>query len=200
MTDDKAACEQAIHGLHPSNSKDRYFNNLSDLFTRLSTEKVDLVVLCNVLHEIRPTDWVKVLGHSGIAGLLVDDGFLNVVEDTSLPHGEKAFHEGFLLLDEAGIENLLGTRSKGRFSTEWHREGKYAKRLVLHQIPRDLLTGVSMDSVRAAVEYTYHDALRRIDELRKNPPTYSAGQMHARYTHQFANAALLLREWGTLKP
>ncbi len=94
-----------MHGLvaQPSES---HFASLSELAKECEFAPIDVVVMCNVLHEIDPSDWVKTLSID-VPPILLEDGYLLIAEDTLLPHGELAHRKGFLVLDDVGVRKLF---------------------------------------------------------------------------------------------
>jgi SAM-dependent methyltransferase len=87
---DKAVCQEAIANAYGTADK-RYFNSLDDLLSVCDRETFQVVVMCNVLHEINPKDWLKIFTKGGsISDLISNDGFLLLVEDHQMTIGEKA--------------------------------------------------------------------------------------------------------------
>ena len=84
--------------------KARVVDKLGSL--RVAGSQVDLVVLCNVLHEIPPEDWLRVL--TSIREVLVDDGKLVIIEDQEPSVGELPHNRGFLLLSVDEVAQLFG--------------------------------------------------------------------------------------------
>ena len=196
--DDKDTCLESIQHLHPDDSQ-RHFNQYSHLFEVLQPEPVDVVVLCNVLHEVPPQDWILLLGEEGISGVLEKNGVLLLVEDMEIPHGELAHPGGFLLLDRPALGKLLGNLSCSEFQTFYHPNQKYMNRLVAHTIPQPLLKCITTETVVDSVKWCCDQACRKITELRARPDaSYQQGRVLALQLQQFANAALYLRSQGVV--
>ena len=67
---------------------------------------IDIAILCNVLHEVEPTDWCALF--TNIARLLGEEGVLLIVEDTLLPTGEHPNETGFIVIDRDSAMLIFG--------------------------------------------------------------------------------------------
>ena len=65
-----------------------------------------LVVLCNVLHEIPPTDWLNMF--SALKDVLLPEGRFVIIEDQEPSVGELPHDKGFLLLNKDELTQLFG--------------------------------------------------------------------------------------------
>ncbi len=72
-------------------------------------KKFDIILLCNVLHEIEPWNWKDEL--TFIKQKLKKDGTLVFIEDLELPVGEYIGECGFLLLDGGMAQSLFGKQN-----------------------------------------------------------------------------------------
>ena len=107
----RAPCRDAITRVY-GNAEDRWFNDRNKLFGRHPHGSFDAVVMCNVLHEIDPRDWLDLFGSEGvICRALGDSGSLIVVEDYVMPKGEYAHPYGFIVLDTEALLVLFGARN-----------------------------------------------------------------------------------------
>ncbi|MCP4120650.1 MAG: AAA family ATPase, partial [Bacteroidetes bacterium] len=101
--EDKNDCCAVLRKVY-SNYDQRYFNDFSDLLSIYDKESFDVVIMCNVLHEIDPNEWALLFGPEGdIPNLLNDNGILLLVEDQVMPIGEKAYQKGFIVLNTADL-------------------------------------------------------------------------------------------------
>jgi energy-coupling factor transporter ATP-binding protein EcfA2 len=125
--------------------------------TSTSTEVLqagfDVVVLCNVLHEINPVLWSQILPQ--LAELLADEGILLIVEDQVLPEGEFAHEFGFLVMGPDELRVLIGA-SETELLVERPEPGDYADRLYAARISRRAALRVSALTTAEAT-----DALRK---------------------------------------
>lgn len=154
----------------------------------------DVVLLCNVLHEIPVSEWLNLFAPEGaIFKLLKDDGFLLLVEDMNIPVGEKAHQRGFLVLDTAQLRTLFCvTDADSRFSYDAKREG----RLKAHLIPKECVARISAPSRKDAIKEIIYLAKQRILALREAESDYPNGRLHGFWVQQLANAQLALDGMG----
>src|SRR5690606_22969500 len=104
---DKEHCESALVKAYGSCEK-KYFNDFNNLLSVYDKGSFDVVIMCNVLHEIDPKDWLKLFQNEGvISSLLSENGILLLVEDHQIPIGEKAYQKGFLVLDTPQLKDLF---------------------------------------------------------------------------------------------
>ncbi|WP_375758413.1 AAA family ATPase [Corallococcus exercitus] len=175
-------------------SAERYFSQYAELEAQLDTGSVDVAILCNVLHEITPSQWPSLLGpDSALARRLRPDGFLLIVEDIHIPVGEKAHRHGFLLLDTSPLKGLFAWRESDasiQFAAE--REG----RLKAWLVPASLLQRVSSATRTEALRRLQRQARDELQKLREETTSYRNGQLHGLWTQLFANASLALEEFG----
>ncbi|MDI1279638.1 class I SAM-dependent methyltransferase [Methylobacter sp.] len=109
--DDK---ENSLAVIEPIFGKEttRHFLANEDFFSSKDDASLDIVVMCNVLHEIAPNDWLKLFNEFSLIGRsLKDSGCLLIVEDQRIPTGEKAHKFGFLILDTAHLRTLFAVKS-----------------------------------------------------------------------------------------
>jgi len=160
-----------------------------DSLSMIDANSVDVVVMCNVLHEIPPEEWKKVFGANGhVTRVLKPRGKLLILEDMEIPHGELAHRFGFLLLDQPHIYKLMNCveGDSEKIMTVAARDG----RLKAHVVPAALLSKTTTDSTKAALELLKTTALESIRQIRKADPSSRNGRMHALWTQLLANADL----------
>lgn len=147
----------------------------------------DIVVLCNVLHEINPLDWPSVFRK--IDHLLRDDGVVIIMEDLLPPIGELPHAGGHLLLDLHGLKTLASAH-QGIKLLAAEREG----RLIAVEIPKDAISGITDDSRKQAIQYVYNRSREEAERLRSDSSdrTVESGRKHAHFMVQLANATLIL--------
>jgi hypothetical protein len=149
--------------------------------------------MCNVLHEIEPKDWLKLFQKDGLlTRLLSDNGILLLVEDHQIPFGEKAYQNGFLVLDTPQIKDLFKiTEIDNEFTFSDMKDG----RLKAHKIPKKCLIRIDETSRLDAITSLSTLARERILEIREKEKNYINGKLHGFWTQQFANAQLNLSEF-----
>ncbi len=171
-------------------SVNRFFFNSSDVINTFGGNSFDLILLCNVLHEIDPHSWLEYFGPKGFfTRILSKDGSLIIVEDYSMPFGERAFQNGFLVLDTEQILELFKIKNiseSGFRINDYKNDG----RLKAHVIPYSSVVRVDRDSRHSAIVNLKSYALSKIKDLRGPDGDYVQGRKLAFWTQQFANASL----------
>ncbi|MCA8256269.1 AAA family ATPase [Burkholderia sp. AU31624] len=193
--DDRAACEQVIRSHFPDGVR-RYFNSRDDFFSHKDNGSISVVVMCNVLHEIPPHEWLDLFSSEKlIYRSLKDDGYLLLVEDQRIPVGEKAHQFGFVVLDTSHLKTLFDVKAAdidaGSFIVD---DARNDGRLKGHLIAKGLLSRVTPDTRRNAIKQLNDTAKDNIKSLRTGAPSYANGQLHGFWTQQFANSSLYLSE------
>lgn len=191
--DDRDTCQRVIRAHFPDRQT-RYFNSCDDFFSHKDEESIDVVVMCNVLHEISPHEWLSLFSAQSLIGrALKEDGYLLLVEDQRIPVGEKAHKYGFIVLDTSHLRTLFSVKTDdataGRFSYDDKRNDG---RLKAHWISKSLLSRMSRESVANAIGQLKETAKQNIKRLRGEDPSYANGQLHGFWTQQFANTSLFL--------
>jgi predicted ATPase len=192
----KEDCQNAIVRVY-GDSKNRYFNDLEDLFSKHDKGTYDVVIMCNVLHEIDPLEWLKLFGIGGeITSTLSGKGILLLVEDYQMPTGEKAYQKGFLVLDTLQLKELFKISAKDEgFSSE---DMKGNGRIKAHFIPKTYLERIDATSRLETIKSISKKAKVKIREIRDNKETnYQNGKLHGFWTQQLANAELGIEELAT---
>jgi hypothetical protein len=192
---DKAYCEAALMKAYGDSQK-RYYNDFDVLFTDYHKESFDIVIMCNVLHEIDPKDWIKLFKSNGtISNCLKKNGTLLLVEDHQIPTGEKAYQKGFLVLDTPQLKDLFQITEDDKDFAFSDQKGD--GRLKAHRIPKRLLCKINEISRIKAIKAIAETAKERILEIRSKEKNYQNGKVHGFWVQQFANAQLNLEEFTT---
>lgn len=162
-------------------------NNYTSDINSVSNDSIDLVLLCNVLHEIHPRDWERVF--ENIRRVLKSKGFLLIMEDRYLPKGEDAHEFGYLIL---GLSQLKELFSNAKLLQLMARDEKYADRLVLCAIRKEDVS-VRRYTIRYALESlnkeVYSDLKKIRDSKDKN---LASGRQYANLTQLFINSKMAL--------
>lgn len=192
---DKEHCESALIKAYGSCDK-KYFNDFNNLLSVYDKGSFDVVIMCNVLHEIDPKDWLKLFQNEGIiSSLLSDKGMLLLVEDHQIPIGEKAYQKGFLVLDTPQLKDLFKISEKETEFTFTDKKGD--GRLKAHQIPKRCLIQIDEASRLNAIKSMSATSREKILDIREKEKSYQNGKLHGFWTQQFANAQLTLAELTT---
>lgn len=190
----KSECEQQI-GCVFQTANGRWFNSEDGLFSAREKKSFDVVILCNVLHEIPPDEWLHLFGTSGlIQRSLSDKGYLLIVEDLRIPVGELPNHRGYFLLDTAHLRTLfdisdVDIQAKHFVSQDARQDG----RLKAHLISSQLLQRVTAETRKHAIEELGDTAKREMKKVRAEvPASFDAGQRYGLWSQQLANCVLYL--------
>jgi len=189
---DKPACMQTIAAVFPD-ADARWFQNRNALASVHQDASFDFVVMCNVLHEIDPKEWLDLFSPNSIVRrCLKPEGKLLIVEDYQMPLGEYTHHYGFIVLDTAALKALFDCQ-QGDISVRQFDEERYKGRIRGHLINKDALARVTVSSRKSAIELAKETAREEISKLRGSAKhTYKSGQAHAYWVQQFANTMLAL--------
>ncbi len=191
----KEQCEGAIAKVY-EDTTNRYFDNIESLLSVYDKKSFNVVIMCNVLHEIDPKDWLKLFGKDGkVSNLLADNGILLLVEDQRIPTGEKAYQKGFLVMDTPHLKDLFKiTEKDAGFTID---DARSDGRLKAHQIPKKCLTRISEKTRLAAIKALAVTAREQILAIRGKDKNYKNGKLHGFWTQQFANAQLNIAEFSS---
>jgi len=157
---------------------------------QLEGAHVDLVVMCNVLHEIDPEHWLSTFKECKDA--LRDGGSLIVIEDQLPAIGELPHHKGFIVLDHIEMEALFGG-AKSVSECRVYVPEVYRGRISVIQVPRDALSAASNETKDSALAMVQKRARREIENLRRKANaggTQRSGRLHALYAMLWMNAEL----------
>lgn len=189
---DKEYCKNSISRAY-GDSANRYFNSMDNLLSVYDKESFNIVIMCNVLHEIEPKDWLKLFSNEGsITKLLSENGCLLLVEDHQLSIGEKAYQKGFLVLDTPQLKDLFKITEKDNGFSFVDARGD--GRLKAHQIPTECLKRIDENSRLEALRAISKTAQDKIIAIRESEKNYKNGKIHGFWVQQFANAQLNLSE------
>jgi ABC-type cobalamin/Fe3+-siderophores transport system ATPase subunit/SAM-dependent methyltransferase len=196
-----AACKREIESVYGiDNIEKRFFTDVSKVIELWG--HVDIAIMCNVLHEIPPEDWLKEIGpESRLMELIHSDGFLLIVEDQRIPVGENAHDYGFLVLNTLQFQKLFGfscdesESSYKKYDADQGGDGK-AGRLLAHRFAKNLVMQFNTTRQKDAITDLYKTAAQEMTTLRRQAkqkkPSFQDGQLHAFWMTQYANAALWL--------
>ena len=175
------------------NPDDRYFNTFDALRLKWDEKSFDLILMCNVLHEIPHNNWISLFTH--LQKLLKEDGQLLLIEDCKIPVGEKPHQKGFLVLNSIHLKDLFNIpASESSFVANDARPDTEPGRLMAHLIPAKYLNKITTASMKKAFEDLRETAMKNIQDIRNKECSYKNGLTHAFWVQQLANATLCLSE------
>ena len=191
---DRDECLSVINLIYHDYEK-RYFNSLAELFGIYDRESFDIVIMCNVLHEIDPKDWLRLFFEKGeIPSLLSENGLLLLVEDHEMLIGEKAYQKGFLVLNTQEIKELFQIKEA---DTDFgFSDARGDGRLKAHRISKRYLSRITPETRMSALSVLKNTALEKIQETRAADVNYKNGKRHGFWVQQYANSSLALSELG----
>jgi predicted ATPase len=190
---DKEVCEKLLEKVYGS-SENKYFNDYKNLLSEHDKASFDIMIMSNVLHEIEPKDWLTLFSENGhITSLLSENGILILVEDTQVPVGEKAYQNGFIVLDTPELKELFNMKQDEFVFNDARNDG----RLKCHVIPKECLARINEESRKSALKSLKKTAEDEIIKYRKAEKNYKNGRLHGYYVQQLANTTLALSELTT---
>ena len=201
--DEADHCQKRCEDLYETDEKRRAFKSLDAVREARGEKFADIAIVCNVLHEVRPDEWLDEFGAgSALARLVKDDGHILFVEDYAIPVGERAHEHGFLLLDEPELRLLFDITEDdialGRFNRNDHSNPAYRGRLIAHAISARCLARLSWKTRWRAIRSLHDRSLNRLQKLleeKHDLKTANAlGRESALVTQLIANSALWLRD------
>lgn len=188
---DKNLCVNAIEQIY-GDAKKRCYNSITDLKNEHNDGSFDLIVMCNVLHEIEPQEWIKLFQKNGeLSSLLNCSGYLLLVEDTLLPIGEFPNKTGYVVLDTEDIKRLFNYKSQ----TSLIYTSSINKRLKAHLIEKKQLVKITPTSKKNCLIGIKNRAEREIKRIRNTGSNgVKDGRLYAFWTMQYVSVSFLLDE------
>ena len=146
----------------------------------------DCVLLCNVLHEISPMDWITSL--ENIKRILKNDGYLLIIEDKFLPKGESAHQFGYLILGTEETKILLNTDDVLELQLQ---EEDYRERILFNVYKKEDINP-DINSVVNSIKKLKETSFHNLKLLRKSEKDINHGRRYANETQLYINAQLVL--------
>ena len=190
---DKDECVSILGKIY-KNPEKRYFNDFNSLFSIYERESFDIIIMCNVLHEIDPNEWLTMFSKDEdiIPSLLTENGILLIVEDQEMPVGEKAYQKGFIVLDTQELKELF--KIKDVDSDFGFSDAREDGRLKAHRIKKEYLMRITPESRIKCLRILKKKSLDEILKIRGNVVNYRNGRKHGYWIQQLANSTLCLNE------
>lgn len=176
----RAECLASIARLHRDNPASRYLTDLAEV---QGANRVDVVVMCNVLHEIPPANWLQ--HFERCASALKEEGVLILMEDIEPSIGEMPHSGGLIILTVDEARALFGGDDAVRSLEE-------GPRLSAIEVPRRCLSLASTETLVAALERVRGRTMAGIQALREDvtDPDPRRGRRHALLAVMHANAGI----------
>ncbi len=164
---------EALEGLN-------FVNEIYTDYADIPSNNFDVILMCNVLHEIHPKYWEEAF--STINKALKENGKLIILEDKFLPKGENAHEFGFLILAEKELEALLQT-NKLEFIIP--KEERYKDRILCCCIPKNEIKA-SQSTIIKALEILQQNSLNNLQLAKKE----ENGRKYGLFSQLFVNSML----------
>ncbi|MBR3074072.1 AAA family ATPase [Fibrobacter sp.] len=194
--ENKECCIGNIKKFHNEDAELRYYSEISSL----DKNSFDIVLMCNVLHEIDCKYWKSIF--EDISKILKKDGFLLFVEDNIIPIGELPNRIGFLVLNTLQLNELFQTKILLDDIRDYHdydMSNRYKKgRLMAHLISANVLKNVTETSIKNAIKSLKEMSKVKLYECRdhaiseSDDSTCKDGLEYGFWLNQYANASLCL--------
>lgn len=164
-------------------------NNVYKSYKELPDDCFDVVVLCNVLHEINIDEWVPTI--NGIIRSIKSNGFLIIIEAKTLSKGEKIGTVGYILLSNEEIKELFNSDTPSDVKLN-NSENK----ITCTVISKKDLKPLKLKNVIDCLTLLENNTLNKLEQLRKtalNNDSLLFGRQAAFLSQQHINAKLGLR-------
>jgi ABC-type multidrug transport system ATPase subunit len=187
--EDIEKCQSAITRMYGTSQQHRYFTDKAVLLAHCTKDSFDMIILCNVFHEIEHRHWLsEIFATNGIIRtLLKPNGHLLIVEDQLLSIGEKAYQHGFLVFDEPQFRKLFALKEEESYFVH---DAKGNGQLKAHFISKHYLERVSIETQRESIGNLKVKAEEEIKKLREEKGThYRKGKLYAFWMQQYVNAS-----------
>ncbi|WNG20171.1 AAA family ATPase [Cystobacter fuscus] len=189
--DEAQECLQHIRQLEQPGAPEQYLVDSLYKLTGPGSAPMDIVVMCNVLHEVPVEDWQRCF--NDISDVLAKDGRLVILEDQLPNVGELPHENGYVILDELALQELFRSQEA---VCPLHTEAN--ARLTAFAITRSALKKVTPKSIGKALGKVLkraHAEIRQIRAVEMSQRTYQLGRRHAHFTLLYANAQLALERY-----
>jgi len=176
----------------PDKSNYELLNNVPNILKTYSkTDEIevnsfDCVLLCNVLHEINPNDWIKVF--ESIKRVLKDDGYLLIIEDKFLPKGENAHQFGYLILGAEETQILLNASD---FLELKLQDDRFNQRILFNAFSKNEINPTN-DSIINSLQKLKENSFNNIKTIKKEEKNIDQGRRYANQTQLYINAQLAI--------
>ncbi|MFN8251384.1 MAG: AAA family ATPase [Ferruginibacter sp.] len=161
-------------------------NSIYSNISEIPKNDFDCVILCNVLHEISPNDWLTVL--NTIKECLKKDGFLLIIEDRFLPKGETAHEFGYIILNAEETTTLMMSENAIELKLQ---EVEYKDRIVFTAFPKNSINP-SNESIKEAIRKLKSNSFNNIKNLKKQEININQGRRLANETQLYINSQMYL--------
>lgn len=188
---ERRECLERIRQLAQPEPVESYLVDRIDRLSVPGVEPIDLVVMCNVLHEIPVRQWLECFSH--VQEVLAEDGYLVILEDQLPSVGELPHANGYVILDDIALMELFASKEAVQ-----HRSIEKDGRLTAFGIPKRFLRNASAATIQKTLEKVRRkakDELRNLRAAGSGEHSFQHGRRHAHYALLLTNAQLALEEY-----
>lgn len=167
------------------------FSIINNILTKLNEieHNYNLILLSNVLHEIRPKEIVKTINK--IKSHLKNDGAIVIIEDLVLRKGEMPNKNGYLVFNPDELIHLFSLSQEPVLIESKHE--KYKKRLMCAVIAKENIGHIDKYCLQKALNKLKERSYNTLIELREGQSA-EIGRNYAFYLNQFLNAEISLND------
>lgn len=193
IKEDEILSNQIIYSaFEPDKSNYELLNNVPKIKTTYSNIKdipektFDCVLLCNVLHEINPMEWLE--SFDVIKKILKDDGYLLIIEDKFLPKGENAHPFGYLILGDEETKILLNSSDALELRIQ---EDKFNDRILFNAFTKDQINP-NEDTILNSLLKLKENSFNNLKKIKKEEKNIDQGRRYANQTQLYINSQLAI--------
>ena len=187
--EDKPQYEYEIYDLKP-----KYEGKEFKVYTKPDEikKKYDCIVMMNVLHEIKPTDWLETFNI--ISSMLKDNGYLVFVEVSALTNGEMPNDFGYFVLNEEELK-VLCNADKGISKIKI----KNSQKSICVVLDKTRISRITQKSINETIHHLKEHSISEIKKIKSViEQEKTAGQIntslyarkYAFWTQQYVNAKM----------
>jgi len=151
------SCMKRIEELRQPETWNNYYYEDKTRLLAEQRDKMHLIVMCNVLHEIPPADWASIF--RDLHQLLMKGGCLIIMEDQCMPVGELPHDQGFLVLCHRAVKKLFNANGQVKMIDQM-LDG----RLTAIEVPRDVLLRISDTTISNALKEVEFECMNFIKD------------------------------------
>jgi len=144
--------------------------------------KYDLIIMCNVLHEINPNQWLGIF--KKLAKNLKHNGNLLIIEDLLLPFGEKAHEFNFLVYSHKQFEVLFRTK---KLINVISNNIRYANRIQGTLINKETINKITQKSILRSLKSLEQESFNYVQNF-EFEDNNKAGREYAFHSQQLVNS------------
>lgn len=170
--------------------------NLDKLYStsdEIPQNNFDCIILCNVLHEINPDNWIESLNI--IKDSLNSNGYLMIIEDRFLPKGETAHEYGYIILGSEETKILLNSNNSIELKLN---EANFKERIIFNAFQKNEINPDN-ESLTKSLQKLKESTFNNIKKLKKEKKDLNQGRRLANETQLYINSQIYLETLNKVK-